>query len=113
MKPPAGKPPRSSPEEARLAIERLLAAGKELVVIEDGDQPIAISEDNYFLGYRSGYLTFDVWNEERNLSRRITGIATETRVSPTNQYKSSKTKFEISEMASSPTIATVRAFVAS
>ena len=79
MKPPAGKPPRSSPEEARLAIERLLAAGKNLVVIEPGDQPIPLSEQNYSLAYRAGYLTFEVWNEERNLSRRITGIATETR----------------------------------
>lgn len=70
---------KSSPEEARLAIERLLAAGKRLVVVEEGDEPIALSEDNYSLGYRSGYLTFEVWNEGRNLSRRITRIAAETR----------------------------------
>lgn len=66
-------------EQARAAIERFLATSKQPVVLETGDQPIPIGRDNYALGWRSGYLTLEVWNDERNLSRRITAIARETR----------------------------------
>ncbi len=79
LKPAAGKPSRSNPEDARLAIERFLDASKNIIVVEDGDEPIAMTGDNHSLAWRSGYLTFEVWNDDRNLSRRITGIAGETR----------------------------------
>jgi hypothetical protein len=79
LKPSAGRTSRSSPEEARLAIERFLAASKQPVVLETGDAPIPIVQDNYSLAWQSGYLTLEIWNDERNLSRRITGISSQTR----------------------------------
>ncbi len=79
MKRAACTPSRSDPEEARLAIERFLAASKNPIALESGDQPISIVAGHYVLAWSSGYLTFEVWNDERNLSRRITGVATQTR----------------------------------
>jgi hypothetical protein len=79
LKPAAVKVSRSNLEEARLVIERFLAASKNPVVFEAGESAITITADNHSLAWRSGYLTFEVWNDERNLSRRITGISSELR----------------------------------
>ncbi len=62
-----------------MAIERFLETTEAAAAVEIGDPPILITGDNYVLAYRSGYLTFEVWNTERNLSRKITGIQSETR----------------------------------
>ena len=38
-----------------------------------------LERGSYALTWRSGYLTLEVWTEDRNLSRRITGIAGQSR----------------------------------
>ncbi len=77
MKPSAGKVSRGGPAEARHAIERFLAASKHPLLVEPGEEPISIQEGGYALDWRSGYLVLEVWNDERNLSRRITGIGSD------------------------------------
>ncbi len=79
MKPDAQGAVRSSPEQARAAIESFLAASKCPVVVDPGDPPFPVTPDNYALEWRSGYLTIEIWDERRHLSRRITGILSQAR----------------------------------
>jgi hypothetical protein len=79
LKPSAGKAVPGSPEQARLAIESFLDASKTPVVVETGLEPIPVGAGNHTLAWRSGYLTLEVWDEERILSRRIVGIETQAR----------------------------------
>ena len=79
MKPTAGKAVPSSPEQARVAIESFLEASKTPIVVETGLDPIPLGAENYTLAWRSGYLTLEVWDEERMLSRRIVGIGMQAR----------------------------------
>jgi hypothetical protein len=60
--------------EARLAIERFLAASKEPVFIEQGEEPVVLAEGRYTLAWRSGHLLLEVWDEARNFARRVTGV---------------------------------------
>lgn len=79
MKPAARRDSRSGPAEARLAIERFLRASKSPLFVEPGEDPITIQPDNHVLEWRSGYLTFEIWDETRNFSRRIVALERETR----------------------------------
>ena len=79
MEPAAGRASRNGPSEARLAIERFLSASKSPVFVEPGNDPIPITPGNYSLEWRSGYLTFEVWDDTRNLSRRVTTLIGESR----------------------------------
>jgi predicted HTH domain antitoxin len=79
LKPAAGGASRSNPAEARLSIQRFLATSRNPVFIEPGEEPVALTADNYTLEWRSGYLTFEVWTETRVLSRRITRVTRESR----------------------------------
>ena len=79
MKPAAGGAQRRQPSEARLAIERFLAASRSPAYFEPGDDPIAVTPGNYALEWRSGYLVLEVWNDARNVARRVTAVTGETR----------------------------------
>lgn len=79
MKPASAAGVRSAPEEARLAIERFLSASKDPVVIEPGDPPLPVIPEHFVLEWRAGNLVLEVWNDDRVLSRRISGIASQAR----------------------------------
>jgi hypothetical protein len=67
----------SSPHEASLAIERFLKASKKPILIEPGEDPLAITADTFALNLRPASVTIECWDEKRNLSRRICGIKLE------------------------------------
>ncbi len=47
--------------------------------MEPGEPAMPLHEGSYALSWRSGYLTLEVWTDERNLLRRITGLAGQSR----------------------------------
>lgn len=79
MRPAHGGSSRSTPAEARAAIERFLAASTDPQFIEPGEDPVPLAAGNHSLEWRSGYLTLEVWTDTRNLARRVTGVASEQR----------------------------------
>ncbi len=65
--------------EIRQTIERFLAASREPVLSEPGEELLAITSENFAVEARQGSLVLEAWNERRNLVRRVTGIAEETK----------------------------------
>jgi hypothetical protein len=65
--------------QARLAIERFLAASAEPVLVESGEPPIALAAGNYTLEWRSGFLMLQVWDDHRNIARRVAAVQNEIR----------------------------------
>jgi hypothetical protein len=77
LQPAPGKAPRGDPHDASLAIERFLKAAKKPVLIEPGDDPLAISPDSFSLASRGCVLTIECWSETRNLVRRVVRVKVE------------------------------------
>jgi hypothetical protein len=65
--------------EIRQTIERFLAASEQPVLLEPGEELLAISSDNFALETRGNALTLEAWSDRRNLVRRVTGIEQESR----------------------------------
>jgi len=67
------------PTDARAAIERFLKSSRRPALLEPGEPLMALAADNYTLQLRSSRLTLQVWDQTRNLVRRVTGVAHEAR----------------------------------
>jgi hypothetical protein len=63
----------------RQIIERFLETSEEPVLLEPGEETLALSDGNFALESRGGALTLQAWDARRNLVRRVTGIGRETR----------------------------------
>ncbi len=61
----------------RLAVERFLAASREPILQEPGEESIPLTEGHYALEDRNGHLQIQAWDENRNLVRRIVAIELE------------------------------------
>jgi hypothetical protein len=68
--------PRPSPETAA-AIERFLSSTRDPALIEPGEEPFALAPDSYELDCSNGRLILAAWDARRNISRKITAIASE------------------------------------
>ena len=77
LHPAPGKAPRSDPREAHLAIERFLKASQTPVLMEPGEDPLAITPETFAFAPRGGTLVIECWNDVRNLTRRVTGVKLE------------------------------------
>lgn len=77
LQPAPGKATRGDPHAASLAIERFLKAAKKPVLIEPGDDPLAISPDSFSLASRGSALTIECWSDTRNLVRRVVRVRLE------------------------------------
>lgn len=71
--------PLTPPADAHSAIERFLKSSRRPALLEPGEPLLPLESDNYSLQMRSSRLTLQAWDESRNLVRRVTGIAAETR----------------------------------
>jgi hypothetical protein len=71
---PALETPAQSDDIVRKAVEAFLAAARNPVVIEAGEDPIALSGENFVLSDGIRHLTLECWNARRNLTRRIAGV---------------------------------------
>ncbi len=67
------------PSDAYLAVGRFLKCSKKPAVLDPGDDPIPIGPDNFKLEQRGGTVTLEVWNETRNLVRRLSAVLSEHR----------------------------------
>jgi len=65
--------------EIRQIIERFLDASTRPVLVEAGEEALALTTANFALELRNGALTLQAWDERRNLVRRVKGIERETR----------------------------------
>ncbi len=67
--------PPSPLDQVREAIETLMASGRELVLLEPGEEPIRLDGDNWLIDARPGRLSFQAWDDTRNIVRRVTALA--------------------------------------
>ena len=67
------------PTDAQAAIERFLKSALRPALLEPGEPLLALGADNFTLQLRSSRLTLQVWDQTRNLVRRVTGVAHEAR----------------------------------
>lgn len=74
MPPPAEPASRGNPAEAHAAIERFLKASRHPALLEPGEDHFPLVEDSFLVEFRNGRLTLQVWDETRNLVRRVTGV---------------------------------------
>ena len=77
LQPALGKASREDPREAYLAIERFLKASQIPVLMEPGEDPLAITLETFVVTTRGSALTIECWNDVRNVTRRVTGIRLE------------------------------------
>lgn len=69
----------ASATDVHAAIATFLAASREPVVIEPGEDPIAVGSDNFIVSGPSTRPILECWSTTKNLTRRIAGIHAERR----------------------------------
>ncbi len=67
------------PIDVQAAIERFLKSSRQPALLEPGEPLLPLAADNFTLQLRSSRLTLQVWDQTRNLVRRVTGVAHEAR----------------------------------
>ena len=65
--------------DTQAAIERFLKTSRRPALLEPGEPLLPLAADNFDLQVRSSRLTLQVWDQTRNLVRRVTGVAHEGR----------------------------------
>ncbi|MGA2131551.1 MAG: hypothetical protein ABSH50_04475 [Bryobacteraceae bacterium] len=65
--------------DTQAAIERFLQSARQPALLEPGEPLLPLKADNFTLQMRSSRLTFQAWDDTRNLVRRVTGVAREAR----------------------------------
>lgn len=64
-------------EQALATIQSFLERGREPALLEPGEEQFALRPGNYALECRNGRLAIQVWDERRNLVRRIVALGEE------------------------------------
>ena len=72
------KAQRENPQELLKIIESFLASCRNPAVLEHGEEPIQLAGNQCSFEIRAGRLAVEVWNGERCISRRISGIERRT-----------------------------------
>jgi hypothetical protein len=62
-------------EEALRAIRDLIAGSRDPVLIEPGEDPIPLRAGHYQMEVRGGLVILEAWDGDRNLLRKVAGIA--------------------------------------
>jgi hypothetical protein len=60
-----------SPEELRAIVEEFLGGCREAALLEPGEELFSLAPESFALEIRAARLTLQVWDRERNLTRRI------------------------------------------
>ncbi len=68
---------REGPRKAYLAIERFLKASQTPVLMEPGEDPLAVTAETFVAATRGSALVIECWDTARNVTRRVTGIRLE------------------------------------
>jgi hypothetical protein len=72
-----GKAKRADPREAHLAIERFLKASQKPVLMEPGEDSLAITPETFVAAIRASALIIECWDIARNVTRRVIGVRLE------------------------------------
>jgi hypothetical protein len=67
------------PDDIQAAIQRFLKSSRQPVLMEAGDDPLAIAAETFALKPSAGSLTIECWDQTRNLVRRIRRVQLEKR----------------------------------
>ena len=67
------------PAHTQAVIERFLESCREPALLEPGEPLLPLAKDGFSLQVRSSRLTLQAWDQTRNLVRRVTGVAAESR----------------------------------
>jgi hypothetical protein len=70
---------RRPPEEIQLAIESFLKASKQPALFEPGEPPFDIHRDRFALDPRGAHLLLTLWDDTRNLSRKVVAAESQHR----------------------------------
>lgn len=60
-------------------IRRFVQSSRQPVLIEPGDDPIALAPDSFLLTERGAFVTLECWSSTRNLVRRVRSVQQERR----------------------------------
>jgi hypothetical protein len=63
----------------RSVVERFVAAAAQPAVLDPGEEPLSLTAENWTLSEWNGRLTLQVWENRRNLVRRIVGVRRQRR----------------------------------
>jgi hypothetical protein len=74
MRPPAGGGCNARAGETRGAIERFLKSSRRPILLEPGEEQFPLDDGCYQLDVSNGDLVIQVWDESRNLVRRVTAV---------------------------------------
>jgi hypothetical protein len=77
MRPAAGDSNADGAEQAHAAIQRFLASARQPVLLEPGDEKIPLTDDSHSIEYQKPRLTLQAWTRDRNIVRRVLGVAGE------------------------------------
>ncbi len=93
--------PDTAPAPAGLArvLEEFLAEHPNAVLLEDGRVAFDMREAKYALSAEHGRCTLQLWSEERNLVRRVTGVALRNDVLKITTQKFGQAKPQTLELA--------------
>ncbi len=67
------------PADTQATIENFLKSSRRPALLEPGEPLLPLAADNYALQLRSSRLTLQAWDDTRNLVRRVTGVAHQSR----------------------------------
>ncbi len=79
MPQPARRKIAASAAEMETAIRRFVASCREPVLVEPGEEPIALETDRFAIEPRGESCVLHAWGETGNLVRRVTAVVSETR----------------------------------
>lgn len=77
MRNAAAKPAHGGLPEAYAAIERFVRAVREPALLEPGEGHFPLQPGTFAVEFRDGRLTIQVWDQTRNLARRVIGLGQE------------------------------------
>ncbi|MGE5648114.1 MAG: hypothetical protein ACM336_20240 [Acidobacteriota bacterium] len=69
--------PTNGPAAAESSVRRFLAAARHPVLLEPGEEQFPLADSTYSIEWRGSRLLLQVWDDTRNLARRITGLREE------------------------------------
>lgn len=88
--------------ELRGIVERFVAGAEEPAVLDPGEQPLALTAGQWSLAEWNGRLTFQAWDAERNLVRRISALKEQCRNSitlRTERFPKTEGELQIADLA--------------
>ncbi|HEY4357271.1 MAG TPA: hypothetical protein VGN16_16090 [Acidobacteriaceae bacterium] len=101
MSPPPRASSEQTPEEIAAAIGEFLSAHAEAALLEDGKVLFDLRTSKYELNTEYNRCTLHLWNEERNLVRRITAAAARNGTLRLDTQRFGQTKPTLMELVSS------------